>query len=116
FHKDAGGAQLLLDGGRTIRGGSERFVAKVDPAKPVRVVMRTGGQPSHPHHETIAKPTEIRLYGKDGAELARAVLPAPDGTFVEVAFDVRADASSFELRTKADGPYRVFHWFVLQPM
>ena len=116
FHKDEQGSRLLLDAGRTIRGGAERFTTTIDPTKPVRVVMRSGGKPSYPFHETIAKPNTIRLYGKDDRELASSLLPAPAGTFVEVAFELRPDAANLELRTKADGPYRVFHWFVLQPI
>ena len=48
-------------------------------------------------------------------ELARAELPAPTGPFVEVAFELRVDAPVVTLETQANGPYRVFHYFVLQP-
>jgi hypothetical protein len=116
FHKDGQEPYVLLDGGRTIRGGSEWFTTTIDPRKPVRVVIRSGGKPSYPFHESIVKPNEIRLYRTDGTEVSKALLPAPAGMFVEVAFELRPDAAKLELRTKADGPYRVFHWFVLQPM
>ena len=41
----------LIDGGRTIRGGSERFTVHVDPKKPTRIVMRTGGAIAAPDQE-----------------------------------------------------------------
>jgi hypothetical protein len=114
FHKDER-PTLLLDGGRTIRGGSERFVTKVDPTKPVRLVIRTGGKPSYPYHEGINRPTDLAIYDSDGAELAKATLPAPTGNFIEVNFDFRAMKTNLTIVTRASGPYRVFHWFVLQP-
>jgi hypothetical protein len=114
FHKDEQ-PTLLLDGGRTIRAGSERFRTHVDPAKPVRVVMRTGGKTSYPFHEAIRAPVELVLRDADGAELGRATLPAPAGRFVEVAFELRAHPADLEIVTQASGPYRVFHWFILQP-
>jgi len=57
----------------------------------------------------------IGLYDDAGAPLAHATLPAPTGNFVEVAFDVRATRASLQVVTQAFAPYRVFHWFVLQP-
>jgi hypothetical protein len=114
FHKDVQ-PRLLLDGGRTIRGGSERFTTTIDPTKPVRLVMRTGGKPSYPYNEAISRPMEIALHDGDGAELGRAALPAPTGTFIEVTFDFRATKANLQIVTRASGPYRVFHWFVLQP-
>jgi hypothetical protein len=101
-----------MDGGRTIRGGSERFTIRVDPARPVRLVMRTGGKPAYPFHDTIDKPVELVLSDDDGRELSRATLPAPTGAFVEVAFALRTTRPV--IVTRADGPYRVFHWFVVQ--
>jgi hypothetical protein len=114
FHKDVQ-PTLLADGGRTIRARSERFETRVDPSKPIWVVMRTGGKPSYPFHEQITKPVEVVLHGADGAELSRALLPVPSGTFVEIAFDLRSARPDLTIVTRASGPYRVFHWFILQP-
>ena len=111
--REAGARGLIVDGGRTIRGGAERFTLDVDPAKPVRLVLRTGGPPAHPFHETIGKPVPLRILDGDGRELAAATLPAPDGRFAEVAFELPAGAR--DLATAAGAPYRAFHWFALQP-
>lgn len=111
--REAGERGLILDGGRTIRGGAERFSLDVDPAKPVRLLLRTGGPSAHPFHETIAKPVPLRILDPSGRELAAATLPIPDGRFVEVAFDLPAGAR--DLVTAAPAPYRAFHWFALQP-
>ncbi len=111
----AGG--LVIDGGRTIRGGSERFTVHVDRAKPSRVVIRTGGQRSYPWHEAITKPVTLRLFAGT-KQLGQLTLPPPTGTFSEVTFNLPAHAlprDVAELRTEANGVYRVFHWFVLQP-
>ena len=35
---------------------------RVDPTKPTRVVIRTGGQKTYPWHEAIAKPIDLALY------------------------------------------------------
>ncbi|HEU4612163.1 MAG TPA: hypothetical protein VFS15_08800 [Kofleriaceae bacterium] len=114
FHKDQQPA-LLLDGGRTIRAGSERFRTHVDPAKPVRIVMRTGGKIAYPFHEAITAPVELVLRDANGVELGRATLPPPSGTFAEVTFEFRTSNRALEIVTQAARPYRVFHWFVLQP-
>jgi hypothetical protein len=106
---------LLLDGGRTIRGASERFMTRIDPSKPVRLVMRTGGKPAYTFHETINAPVELTLYDSDGVELSKGTLPVPVGTFIEVTFDLRSATPDLEIVTRASGPYRVFHWFILQP-
>ena len=116
FEEDHRGEQMLLDGGRTIRGGSETFIVTVDPAKPVRVVMRTGGKPAYRWHETITRPVDIALVAADHSELGRATLPAPAGPFTEVTFELPPpQARDLVLQTAASSPYRVFHWFVLQP-
>ena len=114
FHRDVRVTGLALDGGRSIRGRTERFTITVDPARPVRLVLRTGGEPSYRHHPAIQRPVEVVVSGPAG-ELARAQLPPPTGPFVEVAFDLRLDAPVVTLETKATGAYRVFHYFVLQP-
>lgn len=107
FHKEAHSTLgLLLDGGRTIRAGGERFDIDVDTAKPMRVILRTGGRRDYPWNEAIAKPQAITING------VRAELPAPDGMFSEIIVDVPA---AREIEVRATAPYRVFHWFVLQP-
>jgi hypothetical protein len=110
-HQDGG----RVDGGRTIRGGTESFAATVDPTRPVRVVMRSGGDTAYPYNEHITEPVAITLLDQNGKELGRATLPAPAGTFVEVTFELASAPHVLELHTKAAAPYRVFHWFILQP-
>jgi hypothetical protein len=108
---------LVIDGGRTIREGSERFTVELDPAKPTRVVIRTGGQKSYGWHEAIDKPIELALYA-GGKQRGKLTIAAPAGVFSELTFTLppRVSSSRFvELRTQASGMYRVFHWFVLQP-
>jgi len=108
---------LVIDGGRTIRAGGERFAVHVDPAKPTRVVLRTGGQKSYGWHEAIEKPVTITLFvGKK--QLGQLVIAPPAGQFSELTFDLPVHAlpaADAELHTEANGIYRVFHWFVLQP-
>ena len=111
--REVGATGLVLDGGRTIRGGGESFVIAIDPARPSRLVLRTGGQPSYPFHETIANPVTLRVLDGDDRELATAILAPPVGPFVEVAFELPAGVTT--VRTEAPAPYRAFHWFVLQP-
>ena len=108
---------LVIDGGRTIRDGGERFQLQVDPAKPTRLVMRTGGQRSYPWHEAITAPVEIKLYAGKKL-LGHLTIAPPAGTFSELAFNLpphALPARGAEVRTEASGPYRVFHWFALQP-
>jgi hypothetical protein len=107
---------LIIDGGRTIRGGSERFTVAADPGKPVRLVLRTGGSRAIRFHDPIDHPVPLRILDPAGHELARAtLLPTPaDGGFSEVGFALPAGAPR-ALRTEASSPYRAFHWFVLQP-
>ncbi|MDQ3366128.1 MAG: hypothetical protein M3680_11945 [Myxococcota bacterium] len=114
-HPDHG---LLLDGGRTLRGGSETFTLALDPSRPVRLVLRTGGKRDYPWHEALAKPVVLELLDAAGTAVARADLPVPSGALVEVAFEIAPSAiagASWTVRTRASGPYRAFHWFVLQP-
>jgi hypothetical protein len=108
---------LVVDGGRTIRGGGERFTVRVDPAKPTRVVLRTGGKSSYPWHEAITKPVTIALVSGT-KQLGQLTVPPPSGDFTELTFNLNAHAlrgGEVELRTESSGVYRVFHWFVLQP-
>jgi hypothetical protein len=107
FHKEVDPTHgLLLDGGRTIRGGGEQFTVDVDTTKPMRVVMRTGGRRDYPLNEAITTPQSITING------VRAEVPAPDGRFSEIVVDVPASRT---ITVHASAPYRVFHWFVLQP-
>lgn len=105
---------LVIDGGRTIRGGAEDFTMTIDPAKPVRLVMRTGGPASQAYHETISAPVAVTITGDDGRAYPPQVLPAPRGAFEEVVFDLPAGVTP-TVHAHAASPYRVFHWFVLQP-
>jgi hypothetical protein len=108
---------LAIDGGRTIREGSEQFTVSLDPAKPARVVLRTGGQKSYGWHEAIDKPVELALFA-GGKRIGALTIAPPAGTFAEVTFNLPPHAArsrTLELRTQASGIYRVFHWFVLQP-
>lgn len=112
--REVGEHGLVIDGGRTIRGARERFTIARDPSRPVKLVLRTGGRASYPYQETLRSEVELRVLAADGRELGRATLPVPDGTFVEVAFDLPAGAPA-TLTTEASAPYRAFHWFALQP-
>jgi hypothetical protein len=108
---------LVIDGGRTIRGGGERFTVTLEPAKPTRVVLRTGGQKSYGWHEAIDKPIELALFA-GAKQVGTLTIAPPAGVFAEVTFNLPPHAASsrtLELRTQASGIYRVFHWFVLQP-
>ncbi len=116
--REAGAHGLVLDGGRTIRGGVERFTIAIDPARPVQLVLRTGGARAYPYQEPFERAVPLRILDDAGRELARASLaPSPDGSFVEVGLAIPAGALPAEARlhTEAPAPYRAFHWFVLQP-
>jgi hypothetical protein len=113
--REAGAHGLVLDGGRTIRGGSERFTIAVEPARPAQLVLRTGGARSVPAQEPIERAVELRILDDADREIARATVPPPlDAGFVEIAFALPAGTSRV-LHSAASGPYRAFHWFVLQP-
>jgi len=119
--REVGAQGLVIDGGRTIRPSdgdpAERFTVAIDAAKASRVVIRTGGQRSYPFHETLDRPITLRLFAGD-KELAKLTIAAPDGHFSEVTFDLPKHAvadDAVEFTVVASGPYRVFHWFVLQP-
>jgi hypothetical protein len=114
LHREVRPTGLALDGGRTIRGGAERFTIEIDPARPVRLVLRTGGAREPPGHEALAAPVTASVATRAGA--ARAEIPPPAGAFIELALDVpMPGAREVAVRVAATGPYRVFHWFVLQP-
>jgi len=110
--REVGAHGLILDGGRTLRG--ERFAIAVDPARPIRLILRTGGARAYPAATVIERPVGLRLLDAAGRELGRASLAVPAGAFAEVSFALPAGAPA-ELRSEATGPYRAFHWFVLQP-
>jgi hypothetical protein len=115
--KETTEAGLAIDGGRTIREGGETFTITVDPTKPTRVVIRTGGQPGYSFHETITTPVTMRLFA-GAKELGHLTVAPPAGKFSELTFNLPAHAlpsAETELRVEASGVYRVFHWFVLQP-
>jgi hypothetical protein len=113
FHKEAHRERgLLLDGGRTIRGKSETFDVDADPARPMRLVVRTGGKREYPWHDAITKPVAIEILDGETV-LASADLPAPRGELIEVTLEIPKGLRT--VRVRANGTYRVFHWFVLQP-
>ena len=108
-------AGLVIDGGRTIRDGGETFTITIDPAKPARIVIRTGGQPGYNFHETITKDVTLKLFGPGSAtkELGHLTVAPPAGTFSELTFNLKQHAfrtGEVTLRIEASGPYRVFHW------
>jgi hypothetical protein len=108
---------LVIDGGRTIRGGHERFTIHIDPKKPTRIALRTGGKPDAPYQDIITKPVTLKLLA-GGKVLGTLTLAPPSGAFTELTFNLQPYAlrePEVELHTDASGPYRVFHWFVLQP-
>ena len=102
---------LVLDGGRTIRAGGETFELDVDPAKPVRLVIRTGGAPGVPFQEAIGK-VSLDVFA-DERRIGAIELPPPNGPFNELSIDL--PAGTHRVRTQSATPYRVFHWFALQP-
>lgn len=107
--REVGPHGLLLDGGRTLRDA--RFTLRLDPARPMKLIIRTGGARSYPGAVSLERETTLRITdGRD--ELARATVPAPSGSFLELGFAVPATAT---LALSASAPIRVFHIFVLQP-
>ncbi len=116
LEREVGAQGLVIDGGRVIHGGRERFTVTLDATRPARLVLRTGGaQAVHPHDvRPVDRAMPIRLLDDAGRELARGMLPPPDGRLVEVSFALPAGAPRV-LRTDAPRPYPAFHWFVLQP-
>jgi hypothetical protein len=117
------GHGLVIDGGRTIRRDGdgaigETFAIELDPAKPTRLLLRTGGQQNVPWHETITKPVSLDVADADGRALAHVTVPPPTGAFLEVPIELPAHAFADAhptIRVTASGPYRAYHWFVLQP-
>ena len=110
-HREVTPRGLAIDGGRTIRGGREAFSFTANPQRPTRLVLRTGGLRGYPYHEALVNPVTLELHA-GSALIASAKLPAPNGPLVEIAFEVPAGVRHVQAR--ATGPYRAFHWFVLQ--
>jgi len=78
------------------------------------MLSRTGGNASYPWHETLARPVHVAVVTAAGR--AEATLAPPSGALVEIAFELPAPAErAVAVRVTADAPYRVFHWFALQP-
>jgi hypothetical protein len=117
FHREVRASGLVLDGGRTIRGGpaiGERFTITIEPGKPVRLVMRTGGNRRYPWNEDITTPVHLVVASDAGS--AEATIAPPVGPLVEIPLDLPVPAArEVTVRVTATGPYRVFHWFVLEP-
>ncbi|HEX3765085.1 MAG TPA: hypothetical protein VHW23_40595, partial [Kofleriaceae bacterium] len=67
--REAGAHGLVLDGGRTIRGGAERFAIAIDPARPVQLVLRTGGARTYADQEPIEHVVLLRILDDTGREL-----------------------------------------------
>ncbi|MGN6108664.1 MAG: hypothetical protein ACTHU0_26395, partial [Kofleriaceae bacterium] len=111
--RETGARGLIVEGGRTIRGGREQFSLVVDRSRPTRLVLRSGGPATHPWHEEIRAPVELVLLDASGRELARTTLAAPTGAFVEYVFELPAGID--RITTSARAPYRAYHWFALQP-
>jgi hypothetical protein len=114
FHRETRPSGLTLDGGRTIRGAAERFAIEIDPARPVRLLLRTGGSREYPWNEPLTLPVTVEVSTRAGS--VRAAIAPPAGALVEIALDLPAPGErEVEVRVSATGPYRAFHWFVLQP-
>ncbi len=112
FHQETSSVHgLLLDGGRTIRGRRERFTVEIDPKRPMRLVMRSGGRQEYPWNDAIKSPVTVEILDGDRV-LAGAALAAPDGSLVETSFELPPTRT---LTIRSSAPYRVFHYFVLQP-
>jgi hypothetical protein len=103
---------LVIDGGRLIRGGREAFTITRDTGKPAKLVLRTGGA-AIAGQAPITKPVTLAV-SIDGTKAGEIVVPVPSGRMVEVALALPA-GSGRRITVTAGSPYRVFHWFVLQP-
>ena len=112
--REVGAQGLVLDGGRTILASGERFAIATSPVRPVRLVLRTGGARAYPAQELADRAVVLRILDEADRELARATLPPATGRFAEVVFALPVGTPAV-LHTRAAGPYRAFHWFVLQP-
>jgi hypothetical protein len=105
---------LLIDGGRTIRGKAEDFTITVEPGKPVRLVLRSGGKPGYPWQDTLTAPAKLEI--RANGATTTLMVPPPGGALAEVAIDLPPSSSrELGVSVRSDVPYRAFHWFVLQP-
>jgi hypothetical protein len=113
-HRDVGPYGLAIDGGRTIRGNRETFTVTVEPDRPIRLVFRTGAIAQVPFNEMHDTAQLLHVTMADRrVELA---VPAPSDSFVEVPIELpAAKTRDVRVTVEASQPYRVFHWFVLQP-
>jgi hypothetical protein len=104
---------LVVDGGRTIRGREERFTVTIDPAKPARLILRTGGEREYGFNEAITQPATLKI---TTTKTVTAKAPVPDGHLVDLEVELpHGTAAEVTVEVAATAPYRSFHWFVLQP-
>jgi hypothetical protein len=117
-----GAFRKIADGGRTIRGAAgEAFVVRNDPARPLRLLLRTGG-PSHwlaaPLGPIAAQTLRVDR-GDTHVELGRIAVPPPAESFSESFVELPADSSrprELPLVVRPEeGQVRTFHYWVLQP-
>ena len=113
-HKETGPRGLLIDGGRTIRGKAEVFTVTVEPGKPVRLVLRTGGKPGYPWNEALTATNKLEVTAGGLTQVLDLVPPA--GVLVEAAIELPATrARELAVSVRASRAYHAFHWFALQP-
>ncbi len=112
----------VADGGRTIRGAEgEHFRISADPARALAMIIRIGGPQTMPQSTIPRRPGPLVVRRADtGQVLAEVAQPPPQSGFAELRFELAPDPerpASLPLQVQAaDGqPYRVFHYFVLQP-
>jgi hypothetical protein len=112
--REVGAHGLVLDGGRTIRGRAEAFTLSVDPGRPVRLVLRSGGKPGYPWNEALT--AAVTLEVSAGGTTRVLDLPPPAGTLAEYAVELPAPGvGALSVAVRASRPYHAFHWFALQP-
>jgi hypothetical protein len=115
------GARGVADGGRTVRGaGGERFRVEVRPGRAARLVVRAGGPASIPPSEIAPVEARLRVSRADGLPLGELVLPPPSPSFSDVELELPSYALAERtlaviVSSEAATPYRVFHYYVLQP-
>jgi hypothetical protein len=103
---------LVIDGGRLIRGGHEAFTIARDATKPAKLVLRSGGA-AIAGYAPITNPVTLKITA-DGAPVGEIVVPAPTGRMVEIELALPVGSGS-RIAVRASAPYRVSHWFVMQP-
>ena len=75
-------------------------------------MIRTGGTVDIPFQERMLHST-LEIFA-DGRRAGQLELAPPSGGFVELAIDL--PPGTRHVRTHGSAPYRVFHWFALQPV